>query len=129
MHPDAIKAFAEYSNKKEALIKSGHLPEDIPWERFAYTGHDVVHTYGNFGENAKYRCVKCMTDFNGKVLEKKSYPISVRDYSNDCPNCLTADDVWQLNINRKARWRCVLCTHEWDSEIGHECPFCGAIKE
>lgn len=36
MHPDAMEAFSKEFKKKEALIASGDLPDDIHvWERFA----------------------------------------------------------------------------------------------
>ena len=118
MHPDAMKEMVKEFEKKEALVVSGDLPDDIHiWPRFAYVGHSVVHTYGNFGINVKLRCVKCKTDFNGK-----------EDNSRDCPTCHSINDVYQLNINRSARWRCNKCQYEWDGEIGWECPSCGALE-
>jgi DNA-directed RNA polymerase subunit RPC12/RpoP len=117
MKKEAMDELVKDFDKKETLIASGDLPDDIHiWDRFAYVGHEVIHTYGNYGANAKYRCVKCKVDFNGSAA---SY------WDRECPNCFSDKEVYQLNINRSARWRCNQCKHEWDGEDGCECPSCG----
>lgn len=120
MQEDDLKNCWKDFEKKEDLIASGDLPDDIHiWDRYFFLGHEVVHGYGNFGVNANYKCVKCKIEFTGNDVDI---------WAHDCPSCHTTDDVYQLNINRSSRWRCVQCKHEWDGEVGWKCPSCECLE-
>lgn len=126
MREEAFEELVKDFDRKEELIESGDLPDDEHlFPRFVYAGHDVVHTYGNYGPAAKYRCVTCKIDFNGREPEADGGGV-VRFWNSDCPTCLSDAEVYQININRSARWRCTECKHEWDGEDGEECPSCNS---
>lgn len=120
MQEEAADAFIADCERKEALIAGGKLP-DVPgvWNRFAYIGHEVLNGYVNAKD--EYRCVTCMGDF-------ALVPDMHRTV--DCPTCGPSGEVYQTNINRSSRWRCVSCKHEWDGDVGWKCPSpkCGVIK-
>jgi hypothetical protein len=111
MRAEVMDELIAEAERLEKLIADGDLP-DTPhvWHRLAYVGHEVVHTYGNQGENALYRCVGCRQDFRG--------------HDGACPSCGKREDSFQINIHRGARWRCLSCRHEWDGEDGEICPEC-----
>ena len=103
--------------KKEALVASGELPNDIHiYDRFAYIGHEVVYGFWQPPEEKKYRCVACKHDWTGTTPD------------GSCPGCFQLEGVYQLNYDRTSLWRCVKCKHEWRGEKGWECPSCGALE-
>lgn len=106
MSPQAVKDLMRLSD----LVDSGVLPERAIcrcWYH-SYGGHQVVHTYAQPPSKCEYKCVTCLQTLIGGTVHE----------------CTGLAEVYETNHIRTARWKCALCSHQWDAEDGDLCPEC-----
>lgn len=117
MHPSAVKEFAKIAK----LIDEGKLPGTAAPRLFS-VGHRLIC---GFEGAPLYACSNCQHQWNAVEI----------DWDNKtCPNCgvqevggrYWPEHIFYIGYNRKHKWECVECKHQWIAEEGRTCPSCGA---
>lgn len=121
MHPDFAKEFAEWLGEVQPHIDSGELPETVLPRLFS-VGHKVVN--GIRAADRAYKCMNCRKESSFHSCAENDYGTLLK-----CPHCDNEDKFYDISNDSIVRWRCVKCSHEWESEEGRTCPKCNKYCE
>ena len=90
--------YIEHKNSKGILELTEE--DDCP------QGKDGKHDWKSGHDHVKVECPKCLNTNDGKDISERR--------------------LWEITPNWY-QWRCVQCSHKWESQYGHLCPSCGAL--
>lgn len=122
MTEEAAKEITERFDKINELVAAGILSdEDDICPRLFWLGHKLLNSWAEPDEF--YTCVKCL----GKWFVARTYE---KDEPNPsiCPSCQTPEFSYRTNYERRGRWQCLSCSHEWNGEDGTTCPACKDVR-